>query len=68
VIYLAVSPAVAGLSGSFFMRNQVRATKPVTRDLDVAARLWRISEAFCARRAPTPSHADRPAVPLVAVS
>ncbi|HVN01251.1 MAG TPA: SDR family NAD(P)-dependent oxidoreductase [Caulobacteraceae bacterium] len=61
VIYLAVSPSVAGISGSFFMRNQVRATKAVTRDLEVAARLWRISEELCDGTAPLSSRAQRPA-------
>jgi NAD(P)-dependent dehydrogenase (short-subunit alcohol dehydrogenase family) len=41
--YLASSPEVAGVSGRFFLRQRARQTKPVTRDAEVAARLWRIS-------------------------
>jgi NAD(P)-dependent dehydrogenase (short-subunit alcohol dehydrogenase family) len=43
LIYLASSPEVAGVSGRFFLRQRVRQTKPVTRDPEVAARLWCIS-------------------------
>ncbi|SDR55367.1 NAD(P)-dependent dehydrogenase, short-chain alcohol dehydrogenase family [Rhizobiales bacterium GAS113] len=42
-IYLASSPEVARLSGRFFSGQRERRTKPVTRDTEVAARLWRIS-------------------------
>jgi NAD(P)-dependent dehydrogenase (short-subunit alcohol dehydrogenase family) len=43
LIYLAASPLVADVSGQFFLRQQVRRTKKVTRDAAVAARLWEIS-------------------------
>jgi retinol dehydrogenase 12 len=43
LIYLASSPEVAGVSGRFFLWQRARPTKPVTRDSEVAARLWRIS-------------------------
>jgi NAD(P)-dependent dehydrogenase (short-subunit alcohol dehydrogenase family) len=43
LIYLASSPEVDGVSGKFFFRQRVKPSKPVTQDLEVAARLWRIS-------------------------
>jgi NAD(P)-dependent dehydrogenase (short-subunit alcohol dehydrogenase family) len=43
LIYLASSPEVAGVSGRFFLWQRARRTKPVTRDTEVAARLWRVS-------------------------
>jgi NAD(P)-dependent dehydrogenase (short-subunit alcohol dehydrogenase family) len=43
MIYLAASPEVAGVSGRFFFRQRAKRTKPVTRDTEVAARLWRVS-------------------------
>jgi NAD(P)-dependent dehydrogenase (short-subunit alcohol dehydrogenase family) len=43
LIYLASAPEVADVSGRFFLRRRAIRTKPVTRDRDVAARLWRIS-------------------------
>jgi NAD(P)-dependent dehydrogenase (short-subunit alcohol dehydrogenase family) len=46
IIHLASSPEVAGVSGRFFLRGKPRKTKPVTRDAEVAARLWRISAAL----------------------
>lgn len=42
-VYLASSPEVAEMSGRFFLRRRVRQTKPVTHDVEVAARLWSIS-------------------------
>jgi NAD(P)-dependent dehydrogenase (short-subunit alcohol dehydrogenase family) len=43
LIHVASSPAVAGVSGRFFLRQRDRQTKPVTRDAQVAARLWGVS-------------------------
>ncbi len=43
-VYLASSPAVAGISGRFFMKNREMRTKPISYDLGVARRLWDISE------------------------
>lgn len=42
-IYLACSAEVAGVSGQFFLWQRASSTKPVCRDPDVAARLWRLS-------------------------
>jgi NAD(P)-dependent dehydrogenase (short-subunit alcohol dehydrogenase family) len=46
-IYLASSPDVAAASGRFFMKGREAATKAITHDRHVAARLWRISEELC---------------------
>jgi NAD(P)-dependent dehydrogenase (short-subunit alcohol dehydrogenase family) len=43
-IYLASSPEVAGVSGRFFMDCGERRTRPYTHNLEVARRLWRVSE------------------------
>jgi NAD(P)-dependent dehydrogenase (short-subunit alcohol dehydrogenase family) len=43
LIHLAASPAVAGMSGSFFLRLRERRTKPVTRDVEIGTRLWNVS-------------------------
>jgi retinol dehydrogenase-14 len=43
LIYLAASPEVEGVSGRFFLRQRIRPTKSVMSDVEVAARLWRIS-------------------------
>jgi NAD(P)-dependent dehydrogenase (short-subunit alcohol dehydrogenase family) len=46
-VYLASSPDVAGVTGRFFFRCREMRTKPVTHDVDIARRLWRVSEALC---------------------
>jgi NAD(P)-dependent dehydrogenase (short-subunit alcohol dehydrogenase family) len=46
-IYLASSGDVTGVTGRFFLRCREVRTKPVTHDLDVARRLWSVSEALC---------------------
>ena len=43
-IYLASSPDVAGVSGKFFFRGRAVPSKPVTYDVELAARLWTVSE------------------------
>ena len=48
-IHLAASAEVAGVSGRFFMNGRAKPTKPVTRDREIAARLWKLSERLCAR-------------------
>ena len=42
-IYLASSPEVAGISGEYFDRRRVARTSTRARDMDAAARLWRVS-------------------------
>jgi len=43
-VYLASSPNIAGTSGRFFMKNREMRTKPISYDIEVARRLWDISE------------------------
>lgn len=50
-IYLASSPDVAKLSGRYFFRGREKATKAITHDRELAARLWTISEQLCSRTA-----------------
>jgi len=42
-IYLAASPDVAGISGEYFDRRRVARTSTKARDMEAAARLWRVS-------------------------
>jgi NAD(P)-dependent dehydrogenase (short-subunit alcohol dehydrogenase family) len=44
VVYLAASPAVAGASGGYYVRNQRREPSPAARDAVTARRLWQLSE------------------------
>jgi len=46
-VYLASSPEVTGISGRFYFRCRETPTKPVTRDLEIARRLWSVSEVLC---------------------
>lgn len=46
VARVACSPELAGVSGRFFLRDREVLGKPVTRERDVARRLWDISEAL----------------------
>jgi len=46
-VYLASSPDVTGISGRFYFRCRETPTKPVTRDLEIARRLWSVSEVLC---------------------
>ena len=43
-VYLASSPEVDGISGKYFARAAPAPTAASARDMDVAARLWQISE------------------------
>jgi NAD(P)-dependent dehydrogenase (short-subunit alcohol dehydrogenase family) len=45
-VQLASSPELAGATGCFYLRERERRTKPITYDRQVAARLWRVSEAL----------------------
>ncbi len=47
-VYLATSHEVAGVTGRFFMHSQERKSKPITHDLEVAAKLWAVSEQLTA--------------------
>jgi NAD(P)-dependent dehydrogenase (short-subunit alcohol dehydrogenase family) len=46
-VYLASSPEVAGVTGRFFYRCRETRAKPITRDMELARRLWSVSEALC---------------------
>jgi retinol dehydrogenase 12 len=46
-VWAASSPELAGVSGRFYMRCKERKSKPITRDVDVARRLWALSEELC---------------------
>ena len=43
-IQLASAPELEGVSGRFFLHGRERRTKPVTYDVNIAERLWRLSE------------------------
>jgi NAD(P)-dependent dehydrogenase (short-subunit alcohol dehydrogenase family) len=43
-VYLATSPEMEGVSGRYFYHDRPARSKPVTYDLDIAARLWSVSE------------------------
>ena len=62
-VYLASSGDVAGVTGRFFLRCREARTKPVTHDMDVARRLWSVSEALC-----QPSESDFDSTTLRALS
>jgi NAD(P)-dependent dehydrogenase (short-subunit alcohol dehydrogenase family) len=62
LVHLASSPDLAGVTGKLFLRGKAIKTKPVTRDVEVAAWLWRISAELVGlpvdllvRPTPTPS-------------
>jgi NAD(P)-dependent dehydrogenase (short-subunit alcohol dehydrogenase family) len=44
LIYAAADPSLDGVSGRFFYKSKELATKPVTHDNGIAARLWSVSE------------------------
>lgn len=43
-VYLASDPAVAGVSGEYFVKCKARQPKPWARDPEAARRLWEVSE------------------------
>ncbi len=49
-VYLASSAEVAGLSGRFFLKSRETRTKPITYNVDVARRLWEVSEQLVTSR------------------
>jgi retinol dehydrogenase-14 len=50
-IYLASSPEVEGVTGTYFADSKPRASSPASRDTATAARLWQISLDLVARTA-----------------
>jgi NAD(P)-dependent dehydrogenase (short-subunit alcohol dehydrogenase family) len=51
VIYLASSPDVQGVSGTYFVNRKPRSTNKVSYDTAVAGRLWEVSEQLVAHTA-----------------
>jgi retinol dehydrogenase 12 len=47
LVYAAAAPELQGVSGRFYYKEKELATKPVTRDSELAAQLWQISEEMC---------------------
>jgi retinol dehydrogenase 12 len=47
-IYVATSPDLAGISGTFYYKCREKRSQPITHDTEVAAKLWSISEELCA--------------------
>ena len=45
-VCLATSPAMAGVTGQYFVHGRAARSKPITYDAAVAARLWAISDAL----------------------
>ena len=58
-VYVASSPELASVSGRFFVRTKEKRSKPISYDLDVAMRLWTVSEELTASRAPSPGDRGR---------
>jgi NAD(P)-dependent dehydrogenase (short-subunit alcohol dehydrogenase family) len=49
-VYVAASPDIEGTTGQYFLNCRPALSKPITRDLAVAARLWTMSEALTGLR------------------
>jgi len=45
-VYLATSPEMEAISGRYFHHDRPARSKPVTYDVQIAARLWAVSEAL----------------------
>lgn len=50
LVYLALSPEVAGVSGGYFANRRPREPSPRATDPEVAKRLWEVSEELTRRR------------------
>jgi len=50
-VYAASSPDLDGVTGRFFLRCRETRTKQITYDIDVSARLWKMSQALYESRA-----------------
>jgi NAD(P)-dependent dehydrogenase (short-subunit alcohol dehydrogenase family) len=48
-VYLASSPAVAGVTGQYFVKGKVRTPSPAARDTAAATLLWSVSEELVER-------------------
>ena len=45
-VYVAASPDIEAITGQYFLKCQRSLSKPITHDLEVAARLWTLSESL----------------------
>jgi retinol dehydrogenase 14 len=57
-VYVASSPDLDGVSGRFFLRRRTKHTKHITYDIDVARRVWNMSEALYESRTTALSRID----------
>jgi hypothetical protein len=48
-VYLASSPAVAGVTGQYFVKCRARTPSPAARDTAAATLLWSVSEELVER-------------------
>jgi retinol dehydrogenase 12 len=48
LVYLATSPEVEGVTGKYFAKSRQARSSPVSRDPELAAKLWAASERFVA--------------------
>jgi retinol dehydrogenase-14 len=51
-IFLASSPEVEGISGKYFDKCRPIASTPLSYDLDVAVKLWEVSQELTAAKVP----------------
>jgi hypothetical protein len=56
-IYLASSPEVEGVTGKYFDKCRPIPSTPLSYDLDVAVKLWDISQELTAAKAKVPATA-----------
>jgi NAD(P)-dependent dehydrogenase (short-subunit alcohol dehydrogenase family) len=49
-IYLASSPDVQGISGEYFVERRITSPSKESHDMDMARRLWEVSERYVTRR------------------
>jgi len=59
-VWLASSPAVAGVSGRYFVRRRARRSSRISYDRDAQQRLWGASEELLSRPGEAPDSHDRP--------
>lgn len=46
-VYVASAPEVEGISGKYWHKSRIVSSSPESYDLEVAAKLWKVSEAMC---------------------
>jgi retinol dehydrogenase-12 len=55
IVYLACAPAVATVTGQYFVRCRPHTPSKNARDPEAARKLWELSEQLIAQHPPTPS-------------